>query len=49
MWAGAEPEGYNSSCSISLKFFCFNLWKKCCNEALRFKVGSSFSFLNLEL
>ena len=48
--AGAEPEGYNLSYSISLKkFFCFNLHKKRCSEASRFKVGSSLSFLNLEV
>ena len=36
--AGAEPEGYNLSCSISLKkFFCFNLREKRCTEASRFK------------
>ena len=47
--AGAEPK-YNSSYSISLKkFFCFNLRKKRCSEALRFKVGSSLSFSNLEV
>ena len=42
--------GYNLSYSISLKkLFCFNLHKKRCTEASRFKVGSSFSFSNLEL
>ena len=47
--AGAEPEGYNLSYSISLKkFFCFNLRKKRCSEASRFKGGSSLSFPNLE-
>ena len=30
------------------KFFCFNLQKKHCSEASRFKVGSSLSFSNLE-
>ena len=47
--AGAEPEGQNLSYSISLKFFCFNLRKKRCSEAARFKVGSSLSFSNLEV
>ena len=48
--AGAEPEGYNLSYWISLKkFFCFNLHKKRCSEASRFKVGSSLSFSNLEV
>ena len=38
------------SYSISLKkFFCFNLRKRCCSEAVRFKVGSSLSFSNLEM
>ena len=41
----AKPEGCNLSYSISLKkFFCFNLRKKRCSEAFRFKVGSSLSF-----
>ena len=34
------------------KVFCFNTYKKRCNEASRFKVGSSnfvWSFLNLEV
>ena len=48
--AGAEPKGSNLSYSISLKkFFCFKLRKKRCSEASRFKVGSSLSFLNLEV
>ena len=48
--AGAEPEGYNLSYSISIKkFFCFNLCKQHCSEASHFKVGSSLSFLNLEV
>ena len=48
--AGAEPEGYNLSYSTSLKmFFCFNLHKKRCSEASRFKVGSLLSFSTLEL
>ena len=48
--AGAKPEGYNLSYSISLKkFFCFNLRKKRCREASRFNVGSSLSFPNLEV
>ena len=47
--AGAEPEGYNLSYSISLKkFFCFNLSKKRYSEASRFKGGSSLSFPNLK-
>ena len=42
MRAGAEPEGYNLSYSISLKeLFCFNLRKKRCSEASHFKVVSS--------
>ena len=46
----AEPEGYNLSYSVSLKnIFCFNLHKKHCSEASRFKVGSSFNFSNLEV
>ena len=50
MRAGAEPEGYNLSDSFSLKkFFGFNLRKKRCSEASHFKVGSSLSFLNLEV
>ena len=50
MRAGAEPEGYNLSYSISLKqCFCFNLRKKRYSEASRFKVGSSLSFSNLEM
>ena len=50
MRAGAEPEGYNLSYSISLKtFFSFNLRKERCSEASRCKVGSSLSFSNLEL
>ena len=50
MRAGAEPEGYNLSYSISLrKFFCFNLRKNRCSKASRFKVGTSLSFSNLEL
>ena len=41
---------YNLSYSISLKkFICFNLRKKRCSEASRFKVGSSLSFSNLEV
>ena len=48
--AGAEPEGYNLSYSISLKkFLCFNLRKKCGSEASHLKILSSFSFLNLEV
>ena len=48
--AGAEPERYNLSYTYSLrKSSCFNLHKKCCSEASRFKVGSSLSFLNLDL
>ena len=48
--AGAEPEGYNLPYSFSLKkFFCFNLHKKRCCEASRFKVGSSLSFSSLEV
>ena len=48
--AGAEPEGYNLSYSISFRtFFCFNLRKERCNEASRFKGESSMSFSNLEL
>ena len=48
--AGAEPEGHNLSYSFSLKkFLCFNLCKKRCSEASRFKVGSSLSFLSLEV
>ena len=31
------------------KVFCFNLRKKRCSEASRFKVESSLSFSNLEL
>ena len=50
MRAAAEPEGYNLSYSFLLeKFFCFNLRKKRCSEASRFKVGSSLSFSNLEV
>ena len=50
MRARAEPEGYNLLYSVSLKkFFCFNLRKTRCSEASRFKVGSSFSFSNLEV
>ena len=50
MRAGAEPEGYNLSYSISLeKVFCFNSRKKRFNEVSRFKVGSSLGFLNLEV
>ena len=50
MRAGAEPEGYNLSYSFSLKkFFCFNLRKKRCSVASRFKVGSSLSFSNLDV
>ena len=50
MQAGAEPERYKLSYSISFKkFFCFNLHKKCCGETLRFKVESSLSFPNLEV
>ena len=44
--AVAEPEGYNLSYSISLKFFRFNLRRKCCSEASRFKAGSSLNFSN---
>ena len=48
--AGAEPEGYNLSYSISLKkFFCFNLRKERCSPASRFSVGSSLSFSNLQV
>ena len=48
--AGAEPEGYNLPYSISLKrFFCLNLPKKCCSEALRFKVRSPLRLSNLEV
>ena len=44
--AGAEPEGYNFSYSVSLiKFFCFNLRKKRCSETWRFRVGSLKSTL----
>ena len=44
--AVAEPEGYNLSYSVSLiKFFCFNLRKKRCSEACRFRVGSLKSTL----
>ena len=50
MLAGAEPEGYNLSYSFLLKrFFCFNLRKKRCSEASRFKVAFSLSFSNLEV
>ena len=50
MRAGAETEGYNLSYLISLKrLFCFNLRKKRCSEASRFKVWSSLSFSNLEV
>ena len=45
--AGGEPEGYNLSYSIkSKKFFCFNLRKKRCSEASRFRVGSKFEKFN---
>ena len=38
--AGAEPEGYSLSYSLSLKkFFCFNLRKKRCSEASCFHVS----------
>ena len=48
--AGAEPEGYNLSYSISWKkFFCFNLRKKRCSKVSCFKVASSRSFSNLEV
>ena len=48
--AGAEPEGYSLLYSFSLKrFFCFNLRKKRCSQASRFKVGSSLSFSDLEV
>ena len=50
MRAGAEPEGYNLSYSISLeKVFCFNSRKKRFNKVSRFKVGSSLGFLNLQV
>ena len=50
MRAGAEPEGYKLSYSISMKkFFSFNLREKRCSEASHFKVGSSLSFSNLEV
>ena len=46
MRAEAEPKGYNLLFSISLKkFFSFNLHKKRCSEASRFKVGSSVTNL----
>ena len=48
MRAGAEPEGYILS-YIFLLSFCSNLRKKLCSEASRFKVGSSLSFLNLDV
>ena len=38
-----------SFCFLSKKRFCFNLSQKGCIKASRFKVGSSFSFLNLGL
>ena len=48
--AGAEPDGYSLSYSISLKKgFCFNLRKNYCSESLRFKDASSLSFSNLEV
>ena len=48
--AGAEPERYNLSYSISLKkFLCFNLRRKRCSEASRFEVGHSLRFSNLEV
>ena len=48
--AGAEPEGYNLSYSFTLKkFFYFNLRKKSCSEASRFKVEFSLNFWNLEV
>ena len=34
---------------IFVNVFCFNLRKKRCSEASRFKVGSSLSFSNLEV
>ena len=49
MRARAEPEGYNLSYSILVFFFFFNLRKKHCSEASWFKIGSSFSFSNLEV
>ena len=50
IWAGAEPEWYNLSYLVLLKkFFYFNLRKKCCGEASRFKDESSLSFSNLEV
>ena len=50
MGAGAEPERYNLSYSFSLKkVFCFNLRKKRCSEASRFKIGSSLNFSNLDV
>ena len=50
MRAGAETERYDLSYSFLLKkFFCFNLGKKRCTEASRFKVGSSLSFSNLDV
>ena len=49
--ARAEPEGYNLSYSIPLKkFFLVSIYaKNPCSEPLRFKVGSSLSFPNLEV
>ena len=48
--AGEEPEGYSLSYILPLKsFFCFNLRKQRCSEALHFKVGFSLSFSNLDL
>ena len=49
IWAGAEPEGYNLSYSISLNLFFFKLRKKRCSEASSCKAGSSLSFSNLEV
>ena len=45
-----EPEGYHLLNSVLLKkIFYFNLRKKRCSEASRFRVGSSSSFSNLEV
>ena len=48
---GAEPEGCNLSYfgNFIKKVFCFNLCRKRCSEASRFKIGSSLSFSNLEV
>ena len=45
-----NTDEYNVSYTFSLKkFFGFNLRKKRSSEALHFKVGSSLSFLNLDV